>query len=440
MKRKILSSFLALSFILSMMSSIAFAANTNTSQLKYTDVQNHWAQTAIEKWSNLGIIQGYNGSFRPDDSITRGEMAVIIDRIMQYKTSANNSFSDLGQAFYTASILKANAAGVILGDKKTIRPTDAITREEAVVMISRALGLTASASTSVSFSDSANISSWALGYVNSMANKRYLQGTNGKFNPKSLIKRAEIVTILNNAIAKLGSTTTAEYTGDVTGTVVVNTSSATLSNMKITGDLIIAEGVGNGDVTLKNVTVTGNTIIRGGGANSIHITGNSNLAAISIEKTAGGAIRVVTSDKSVVNSVYINDGSDDVILTGSFNSVTVAAKVAVQAVNATIQTVAVAMQDASLNLDAGTKVNTLILDTKATITNNGTISKAEVKANDVKINGNEPTKVNVGSNVTNGPTDNSGKKVDGQSTGTTGGGGSLTIAVSAITCSTCWVW
>lgn len=122
MKRKILSSFLALSFILSMMSSIAFAANTNTSQLKYTDVQNHWAQTAIEKWSNLGIIQGYNGSFRPDDSITRGEMAVIIDRIMQYKTSANNSFSDLGQAFYTASILKANAAGVILGDKKTIRP------------------------------------------------------------------------------------------------------------------------------------------------------------------------------------------------------------------------------------------------------------------------------------------------------------------------------
>jgi DNA-binding transcriptional ArsR family regulator len=48
----------------------------------YTDTGTHWASSAIDKWSGLGVLQGYDGKFRPNDPITRGEMAVIIDRII----------------------------------------------------------------------------------------------------------------------------------------------------------------------------------------------------------------------------------------------------------------------------------------------------------------------------------------------------------------------
>jgi hypothetical protein len=85
-------------------------------------------------------VEGYGGTFRPDDPITRGEMAIIIDRIMRYKTVGANVFQDLGQAFYTDAVLKLSAAGVIKGDGVRAKPLDPITREEAVVMLGRASG------------------------------------------------------------------------------------------------------------------------------------------------------------------------------------------------------------------------------------------------------------------------------------------------------------
>ncbi|MEA4920196.1 MAG: S-layer homology domain-containing protein, partial [Clostridiaceae bacterium] len=419
-----------------------------TSLAAYSDVQGHWAEKSIEKWSSLGILQGSDGSFRPNDPITRGEMAVIIDRIMQYQTSSKNVFADLGEAFYTNAVLKANAAGVIKGDAATIRPTDNMTREEAAVMIGRTLGIAENVKAGNAFSDGSAISSWALGYINVMSSKGILNGSDGKFNPKSSITRAEIVTILDNAISELCTEAT-EYTGNVTGTVIINAPGVALADMKITGDLIISEGVGSGDVTLDNVTVTGNTIVRGGGANSIHIKGGSQISNIIVEKTDSGDIRVVTSEGAVIDAVYVDDGSDDVILTGSFQSLTIAANVTVKAVGASIDTINLTAEDSSLDVDKKSSVTslnvsetatganvtvsgnvkTLTTDAQITVDNQGTISKAVVNANNVIIDGKEPTKVTVDSSVTKLPKDSDGNKVDG-STGSSSSGGSTSSNTS----------
>ncbi|SMC50800.1 S-layer homology domain-containing protein [Papillibacter cinnamivorans] len=200
---------------------------------------------------------------------------------MGYQTQSSNRFSDLGQAFYTQAVLKANAAGVIQGYGDKIRPLDNITREEAAAMLGRALGLLTSDSTSVRFSDTGSISDWAAGYVNAMANHGYMQGYGGKFNPGADISRAEVVTVLDNSIKGLFNEAK-EYTGNVAGSAIVSADGAVLRNMVITGDLIIAQGVGDGNVTLTNVTVQGRTIVRGGGANSIHITGSSSQGELFI--------------------------------------------------------------------------------------------------------------------------------------------------------------
>ena len=98
-------------------SASALAANT------YADTIGHWAEEAIIEWSGENVLNGYNGNFRPDDSITRGEMAAILNRIMQYSEISSNTFADLdNNAWYTDAILRANAAGVMLGDETGMRP------------------------------------------------------------------------------------------------------------------------------------------------------------------------------------------------------------------------------------------------------------------------------------------------------------------------------
>lgn len=353
----------------------------------YSDTANHWAESQIEKWSDLGILKGYKGKFRPDAPITRGEMAVIIDRIMHYQTASANTFSDLEQAFYTDAVLKASAAGVMLGYAGKVRPKDNITREEAVTMLSRALGITESMKSTV-FTDANSISAYAKGFVNAMSERGFVVGYNGKFYPQAPITRAEVVKILDNAVTGFYSAA-GEYSQNASGVVIVSAPDVTLKNMTVTGDLIISEGVGGGDVTLDNVTVTGNTIVRGGGADSIHITGSSNISAIIIEKTDDGKVRVVTADGVVIPAVVINDGKDDIILDGSFTSVTV-------------------NTDVSVIIAENTVVATLTLNSAAAVTNNGTVTTAVVNANGVILSGNAPQTVIVGFAVTIAPVDGNG--------------------------------
>ena len=444
MKRAFLSRILVFALVLSMLPTSALA----DSAVSYADTQTHWAREAIDTWSGIGIIQGADGKFRPDDSITRGETAVILDRVMNYETKSTNRFADLGEDFYTDAMLKANAAGIILGDAGNIRPADHITREEAVVVLGRALGLAESTVSTATFADSAGISSWARGYVNAMVGKGYVQGADGSFNPKAPITRAEFITILNNIVAGIYSQAKT-YSESVSKTVIVNVPGVILKDMTITGDLIIAEGVGDGDVTLNNVKVTGNVLVRGGGANSIHITGGSNIANIIIQKTDDGKIRIVTADGAVVDAVFVDDGSDDIILTGDFESVTIAGDVIVKAVDAQIDTLNITSTGAALTIDADSRVDaltvastaagasitvtgsigTLTAGAKITVDNKGTITKAVVNADGVVVGGNKPGSVSVASSVTEEPVDDEGNPLVPTTTGG-GGGGSTTPSMS----------
>ena len=61
----------------------------------YSDTAGHWAVKAIDRWSDYGVINGYQGQFRPNEPITRAEMAAVLDKIMKYRAKASNTFSDL---------------------------------------------------------------------------------------------------------------------------------------------------------------------------------------------------------------------------------------------------------------------------------------------------------------------------------------------------------
>lgn len=318
MKRKILSLILVFAMTVSL-----FTVGAGAAEPIYRDTNGHWAAETIEGFSRLGLIEGYNGQFFPNKNITRGEMAVILDRLMDYQTAAKNSFSDLGEAFYTDAVLKANAVGVMLGSNGTVRPTDPITRQEAAVLLCRALGLEGSGSVA-QFSDRGQIASWAADAVGVMAAKKLLQGANGLFRPTEAITRAETVAILDRALGKLVSEGESA-TGKVDGTVVVRGAGAKLSGMTINGDLIIAEGVGEGEVHLDGVTITGRTIVRGGGVNSIYMNNVRANGGVVVNKL-DGKVRVVTSGNTTVSVTLLQSGA--ILVGDGFKTVEIPADVA----------------------------------------------------------------------------------------------------------------
>lgn len=256
MKTKFFSAAVAGALVLSL-TAPAFAAG-------FSDTESHWASSQISRWSNLGVISGYNGEFNPNASITRGDMAVILDRIMGYQTHAFNSFIDLSDsAYYASSVLGANAAGVLSGDGTTVRPTAPITRQEACVLIGRALAVPTATDVS-QFSDSDQIASWARGYVAGLAARGIISGSNGEFRPTAPITRAEAVTVFNHAIASLLQSAGKYYNVDTMETVVVRAPGVQIHHSVIYRDLILAEGIGNGEAALSNVTIVGSLIVRGG--------------------------------------------------------------------------------------------------------------------------------------------------------------------------------
>ena len=201
------------------------AGLTVTNAAAFTDTEGHWAETAISKWSeNYGLITGYeDGTFRPDNSITRGAFAGILDRFLKFRTaSPANTFSDTAGTYWEDAILKLHASGVYLGNNGKALAGSSITRQQAVTMIARAFGITASEYAYIPYSDADQIAAYAREAVGEMTGRGFITDCpDGRFRPTDPITRAEIVNIMNNMIQVLVQTPDT-FSGNISGTVVVD--------------------------------------------------------------------------------------------------------------------------------------------------------------------------------------------------------------------------
>ncbi|MDF2936660.1 MAG: hypothetical protein K0Q90_2033, partial [Paenibacillaceae bacterium] len=267
------------------------------------DYKGHWAEKQISRWVEQGFIDGYDdGTFRPDQSVTRGEFVKLVNHSFNLKEAAAIHFTDLTSAHWAYEEVRiAVKAGYISGyEDNTIRLDRKITRQEAAAIVSRLLHLTASPEGAKGFSDSGKLASWSIGAVGAAAAKGIIDGyEDGTFKPEAPIMRSETVTILDKAMGVKGGAaySSAGTYGPEEGTVVIAGNAAisvkdvTLRNTIIEGDLLLAEGIGEGDVKLKNVTVKGVTTIQGGGAHSVHLI-DSVFSKIVVDKKTG-SIRIV---------------------------------------------------------------------------------------------------------------------------------------------------
>lgn len=115
-----------------------------TAGAAFADVPSgHWAGTVIERAAQAGIMQGQGaGRFGLGQSVTRAEFAAMLDRLMGWELTApaSGSFSDVpADAWYYDEVETARAGGAVT-DTGAFRPNDAITRAEMAEMLVRALG------------------------------------------------------------------------------------------------------------------------------------------------------------------------------------------------------------------------------------------------------------------------------------------------------------
>ena len=112
-----------------------------TTAANFTDVKDGmWCNRAVATLTNMGIIKGYtDGSFRPNAQITRAELATIIARFAKLDVNTK-TFSDINGHWAQKNIELAAGNGWINGyEDGTFRPNNNITRAETFAMINRVL-------------------------------------------------------------------------------------------------------------------------------------------------------------------------------------------------------------------------------------------------------------------------------------------------------------
>ena len=171
----------------------------------------------------------------------------------------------------------------------SMQPDRAITRQEAIAVVARALQLNLDdyAKTDLSkFKDAKEVSDWALPYMKAMVAAGYVHGRTQGLVPQANITRAEFAqlyfNIIQSYITKSGS-----YTKDYKGNLLVRTKDVELKDMTIDGDLIIGNGVADGKITLSNVKISGRLVVWGGGVDAVYCDDGTTAAEVIVCRVDG---------------------------------------------------------------------------------------------------------------------------------------------------------
>lgn len=182
----------------------------------FEDMENHWSSTEVTKLANLLLVRGVTSSeFEPDRSITRAEAIALVVRAigLSEKPEAAGAFRDVtNNAWYAGAIGAAYRAKLIDGyGDGTIRPDERVTREQLAVLIDRAsafasgtVPVDADAGALGRFEDGEAVSGWAKAAMSRAVEAGYIQGQSAvKIAGAASATRAEATVIVGRLLRKL---------------------------------------------------------------------------------------------------------------------------------------------------------------------------------------------------------------------------------------------
>lgn len=169
----------------------------------------HWAEEYIQQATTLGILKGYpDGTFKPNNPLTRAQAASIIARALQLQTDEAAPFKDIGNyaSETQAEIAAAYQFGIIKGSNGNFKPSDKITRAQIALMIQRAYEYktgTKYDADKAPYSDFGNYDAETTNAISMLQELGIATGSEGKFNPGNQTTRAQAGKMFVHLLASL---------------------------------------------------------------------------------------------------------------------------------------------------------------------------------------------------------------------------------------------
>jgi len=173
-----------------------------------------WAEPSIERFVTLGVLHGMgDGTFAPASNVTRGQVAKILSLAFNIKGTvpASPTFTDVPNSnIYYSYIEKSHP--FFIPSSNEFSPDEDATREDIVAAIVRILDYQDSELSNKNilsiFNDSSDISPKLRSIMGIAVEKGIVLGMgDGTLMPKSFVRRAEVVVMLDRVIDKFNSKT-----------------------------------------------------------------------------------------------------------------------------------------------------------------------------------------------------------------------------------------
>ena len=186
--------------------------------LTFKDVEQHWAQQDVNDMGSRLVVNGVgDGLFNPDAAITRAEFAAIVMRGLGLKPVGGSAvFTDVQASdWYYTAVQTTSGYKLIDGfEDGTFRPNEKITREQAMLIIARAMAVTKLQgklpAKEISellkpFADAAAASDWAKAGITASLQAGLVTGRSAdELAPQASITRAEVATIVKRLLKESG--------------------------------------------------------------------------------------------------------------------------------------------------------------------------------------------------------------------------------------------
>ncbi|MFJ7734122.1 S-layer homology domain-containing protein [Lysinibacillus sp. NPDC097231] len=274
-------------------------------QMAYADeLSGHMHESGLRYLiSKDALVQDKNGSYRPNDTVTRGEFATYIARALNLETKGNFTFTDLPDTYlFATDIMLAATAGIITGyTDGSFKPNERISREHMAVMLIRAVDYLKipKGTSSITFKDNAAIFKDFRQDIAIGAQLGLIKGSsNGLFLPKDNATIGEASTFILRLILLADD---------------VKNSGGNTGNNGNNGNTGNSGETGNGDSTkfivkeISNGNLVGNQAFSSFDAAEKALSKNTLVITLNdkIMKMSSGY--VVTNDYVVLNSETIKD-------------------------------------------------------------------------------------------------------------------------------------
>ncbi|QHI71308.1 S-layer homology domain-containing protein [Aminipila terrae] len=210
-----------------LVSGLALTMMCTTNVFAFTDIKSDDSLSkAVNLMTEYKIVNGYeDGSFKPEKQVTRAEFVKMTNRLFSYKEKASSeNFGDVNEKeWFYEEVLKAVNEGYILGYADgTFKPNDTVTKEQICVILDRILNLEKTvAKKDLAIKD--RVSGWAADSVNRVIGSGIMSlGNDGKFQASQPASRATVVSAYNKIVEKklvaLSKPETTQTTNNTTNT------------------------------------------------------------------------------------------------------------------------------------------------------------------------------------------------------------------------------